>query len=1008
MKKILLLSLFIFITTHISLWSQTGYALAHWDFNGQSGATSVKSVYIGGGLSTVSPSSYTKFGTGVIPVSWYTGNGFTCRGTSATLAEAIANNQYISFTLTPTTTTGINITSISFTAFTQNQNRSFALLSNVSGFGLNNLIQTTENVSSGTRLTYATPGHVNLTNPIEFRVYVYGVNDMWESFGLGQRPATENYDLSIFGLIPDNAAPTKPTNLSSSNITTAYFDLKWDASSDNLGVTEYEIFKNGVLAGTSKTNSYKVTNLSKATTYSFTVKAKDAFGNVSSESDPIIVTTSNIAIAKHKMGINPYFAQDFITDLAFADVMVTAREWLVGDYNAHIKAPVDANGWPTTDASVVAWAGVNNMYGTYKMKFTGQVSRIACGWGTARIENMNYNASTNTTTCDLIYEGNDIGSGLYLGFEGTNGGVKDVKLMRPLFPGSTSSYSFDTKFTNQFKNIISKFSTIRFLDWSVANSSQEVNWADRIKPGYHRFSFTWGYPVAWESMIDLCNETNCDAWINIPFKATDDYVTQLAQLWKDRLNPNLNVYVEFSNELWNFAGGFQQGSQNHQAAIAEVESGNTNLNFDGETNIWPLAFRRVAQQIVRVSNIFRSVWGDSNMMTRVRPALMWQQGDGQNIASEQVLWLDYYSNLTNKPINYYLYGAGGSAYYYPDNFSKTLTLDNFWTSETNSVENWRANNHADISLATALGCKRIAYEGGPSYDPCFEPGGCSEAVKEAAWSDPRIKQSIIDHHNMWSEYGGELLCYYSSTGGYQWGFAKTSHDLNTYKYQAIDELNNVDKMPVVVGFDGPFTTDGNNSDYGFPSGASRSSGTALLSRYGAWRSYMFRSDSTSYNISVNYTGASGSALQIMLDGAVIYNAIVTGSGATPKINLNVNAGLHSIKVRLNNNNPIGIQQIALAHGTAVTTTVNTKASTSQLRIYPGVIQRGQPLSLYSDFNGDCEFSIYDLAGSLIHSSKINMKNGSASLIASFAKKPGLYIAKLKQADCILSEKIIVK
>ena len=1008
MKKNTLLLFFIYCLAQFSLQSQTGYPLAHWDFNGKSGASTIKATYTGGGISSVAPSTYVSFGSGVAVCNWYTGNGFTGRQTALTLNDAINNNVYLSFTITPLSTTGINITNISYTAFSQNQNRSFALFSSINGFNIPNAVQIDENVVSGTRLNYSLTNHVNITTPLEFRVYVYGVYDLWEAYGFGNRPSTENYDLSVYGLIPDNQAPTKPTNLIASDITTAYFDLRWDASSDNLGVTEYEIYKNGTLVGTSKVNSYKVTNLSKATVYSFTVKAKDAIGNVSAESDPIVVTTSNVAIAKHKMGINPYFAQDFVTDFAFADAMVTAREWLVGDYNSHIKAPVDVNGWPTCDASVVVWAGPENMHGTYKMKFTGQATRISCGWGTAHIENQQYDASTNTTTCDLIYETIEKEHGLYLGFEGTNVGIKDLKIMRPLYPGSTSSYSFDTKFTNQFKNIISKFSTIRFLDWSVANSSPEINWADRIKPGYHKFSFTWGYPVAWESMIDLCNETNCDAWINIPFKATDDYVTQLAQLWKDRLNPDLNVYVEFSNELWNFAGGFQQGSQNHQATIAEVESGNTNLNFDGETNIWPLAFRRVAQQIVRISNIFRAVWGDENMMTRVRPALMWQQGDGQNIASEQVLWLDYYSNLTNKPINYYLYGAGGSAYYYPDNSSKTLTLDNFWTSETNSVENWRANNHADISLATALGCKRIAYEGGPSYDPCYEPGGCSESVKEAAWSDPRIKQSVIDHHNMWSEYGGELLCYYSSTGGYQWGFAKTSHDLNTYKYQAIDELNNVDKMPVVVGFDGPFTTDGNNSDYGFPSGASRSTGTALLSRYGAWRSYMFRSDSTSYNISVDYTGASGSALQIMLDGALIYNTIVNGSGSTPQINLNVNAGLHSIKVRLNNNNPIGIQQIALAHSLTATTTITDETSTSRLRIYPAVIKIGQSINLSSDFNGECEFSIYDLTGSLIHLSKINMKNSSVYLNTSFVKKPGLYIARIKQANRILSEKIIVK
>ena len=49
-------------------------------------------------------------------------------------------------------------------------------------------------------------------------------------------------------------------------------------------------------------------------------------------------------------------------------------------------------------------------------------------------------------------------------------------------------------------------------------------------------------------MVALCNAMGLDAWINIPAHASDDYIKQLAALWKQNLDPKLNIYFEYSNE----------------------------------------------------------------------------------------------------------------------------------------------------------------------------------------------------------------------------------------------------------------------------------------------------------------------------------------------------------------------------------------------------------------------------------------------------------------------------
>ena len=80
---------------------------------------------------------------------------------------------------------------------------------------------------------------------------------------------------------PDTQAPTTPTNLTASNITSNSATLNWTASSDNVGVDHYNISIDGSLVGTSTTPSFNVTGLSPLTTYSASVNAEDAAGNVS-------------------------------------------------------------------------------------------------------------------------------------------------------------------------------------------------------------------------------------------------------------------------------------------------------------------------------------------------------------------------------------------------------------------------------------------------------------------------------------------------------------------------------------------------------------------------------------------------------------------------------------------------------------------------------------------------------------------------------------------------------
>ena len=90
---------------------------------------------------------------------------------------------------------------------------------------------------------------------------------------------------------PDATAPSTPTGLSASAVSSSQINLSWDASSDDRGVTGYYVYVNDVALATTTATSFKHIGLTAGTTYSYRVSARDATGNNSVSTAPISATT---------------------------------------------------------------------------------------------------------------------------------------------------------------------------------------------------------------------------------------------------------------------------------------------------------------------------------------------------------------------------------------------------------------------------------------------------------------------------------------------------------------------------------------------------------------------------------------------------------------------------------------------------------------------------------------------------------------------------------------------
>ena len=107
-------------------------------------------------------------------------------------------------------------------------------------------------------------------------------------------PAAQNTWPDTFsgGSTSDTVAPSVPTNLTVSGVAQNSISLSWSASTDNIGVSGYDIYTDNVYKTSVSTTSGTVSGLTSSTTYSFYVVARDAAGNKSNNSDTVQGTTS--------------------------------------------------------------------------------------------------------------------------------------------------------------------------------------------------------------------------------------------------------------------------------------------------------------------------------------------------------------------------------------------------------------------------------------------------------------------------------------------------------------------------------------------------------------------------------------------------------------------------------------------------------------------------------------------------------------------------------------------
>jgi hypothetical protein len=493
------------------------------------------------------------------------------------------------------------------------------------------------------------------------------------------------------------------------------------------------------------------------------------------------------------IGVNVGGVNDYAVESFFVDAMKQSRHWGSPQTPWDEAAQVDKRGWPTQDAGVVVLccladrAGNSELPGTYSLQFTG-IANVALVVYGGTVANMVYNAATNTSTADVTLADSGSGTSLMLAFTNTQrtqnspvgSGVTDVTLMRPqIAPNGKAWWTTATQvFTNPFLALLQPFSTLRFMDFTATNSENVHEWRQRTTPQMATQQSPNG--AAWEYAILLANTLHKDVWINIPDQADSKYWAQLATLFKNTLDPSLHIWLEYSNEVWNYS--FPQARRNQLAAQRIVRADRASPlalhchQIRKCRYVW--AERLIGLRALQIGQAFAAAYG-GNASTVLRPVFATQVGQTYFVSLVMSMITQAFG-----PPSQYLYAIAQAPYWSGDNSIDGLSAPQELANAAADIPTLAQPEHDFAVWATNYGLHSVTYEGGPGMS-----GTASLQAKIEANRAPEIGDLVANSIRGAISSDVSLYMYYNDAGGYgqygMWGLTEDVFDPATPKLAGV-------------------------------------------------------------------------------------------------------------------------------------------------------------------------------------------------------------------------------
>lgn len=461
--------------------------------------------------------------------------------------------------------------------------------------------------------------------------------------------------------------------------------------------------------------------------------------------------------AQSRLGINLAGPADWSSELPFVDVFRLSREWISQREGAGWgQGPTlerDEHGWiRRLEPGCFAETPMCTIDGGHYPE-----GEYTCLWeGKGRIEFGNIGRVVSEEPGRIVFEPAPSQGPIWLRLRETDPAdpVRDIRVLMPGFEATYAEEPFHPAFLARWASM----NTLRFMDWMLTNGSPVVEWADRPTPDYCNTTER-GVPL--ETMVALANRLGANPWFCMPHKASDDYVRRFAEAVKTSLDPELRVYVEYSNELWN--SGFSQTHYCDDQGLA--------LKLAEQP--WEAGWRYSARRSVEIFRIWEEVFGGAERLVRVIAS----QAANAYVTERKLEFGDAGHSCDALAIAPYMTCNIPPTSEDPDQLTAPVVaswsvdrlLDHVEAFSLPESVRWIGEQKA---VAERYGLELIAYEAGQHLVGILGGENNDDLTRlfQAANRHPRMGELYTRYLDAWREAGGELCCLFSSVGGWsKWG-----------------------------------------------------------------------------------------------------------------------------------------------------------------------------------------------------------------------------------------------
>ena len=443
-----------------------------------------------------------------------------------------------------------------------------------------------------------------------------------------------------------------------------------------------------------------------------------------------------------RLGINISTITRWSSEYKYVNVMKQMR---VSSNQAYDSNQLDTNGYPRylkTDQvfRMGIGDGTNNGWptGTYNIYYDGE--------GTFQVLNNNatnlIKATEGHYTVNVVNNGGSSWWGLQITQTTPGNYVRNLRIIMPGFENTYQANPYHPSFIEHWKDV----ECFRFMDWCSTNNQPRIEWSefqskDHVNYDYDATSGESGVrPVCPEAAIDLCNYMNKNIWFCMPHQASDDCIRKWAQLTKNKLKAGLKIYVEYSNECWNFT--FEQASYCRSKGL---ELGVTSYYTYRSGQVWKIWEEVFGADTARVINVFA------------------HQDVNHYLAAKG---LDLLKDPACNPAGTKAEAFATAPYIQCTDFTceGTCSLDDFfYQALTVFVPNTIESIKANVKIAKDRGIEYLTYEGGQHFS-----NSGNEVLAEFYTNvnrDMRMKTVYLAYLNGFKkETGGALFMHYNSCG----------------------------------------------------------------------------------------------------------------------------------------------------------------------------------------------------------------------------------------------------